>query len=419
MKKIKVGFIGLGQRGAGVHVGEGAGPSENYGLIGTCMLFDDVEITAVCDLFQDRVERAKKILASKGYAEPFGTTDVNTLLKQDIDVVIISAAWEAHVPLAIASMKAGVRTALEVGGAYTVQDCYDLVEAYEQTKTPFMFLENCCYGEEELLVTNMVRKGVLGEILHCHGAYCHDLRPQIAMGLFSNHYRLRNYLTRNCDNYPTHNLGPIAKLLNINRGNKMLYLSSMASKSKGMSEYVSDKQEYKELHDKVFAQGDVVHTSITCQDGSLITLKLATTLPRAYSREFNVNGTKGYYTEIGKVLYTEKVEGKTEGTINDFLNTYDKYKEKFLPQIWKNVTQEEIQSGHGGMDVFMLRDMFNCIKENREFPIDVYDAACWMAITVLSEQSIKNNGASIEVPDFTKGKWNDRPNLDVIDFSKE
>ena len=403
MSKVKLGFIGLGQRGNGL-------------LSNVLHNFKDVEITAVCDNYADRVEQAAKRISDERKTTAAKYVSFEDLLKdENVNTVIISAAWEAHVPVAVAAMRAGKIVGLEVGGAYSVDDCWELVKAYEQTKTPFMFLENCCYGETELLITNMVRKGVFGEVVYCHGSYCHDLRYEICGGIKNRHYRLRNYLTRNCDNYPTHQLGPIAKLLNINRGNRMLSLVSLSSKSRGLEEYVKGKEEYAFLHDKHFAQGDVVQTLIRCADGALISLKLDTTLPRAYSREFSVSGTRAVFNEQGNVLLVDG-EFNHEKGMNEFLNTADKFKDKYLPRIWKDITQEQRDAGHGGMDTFLLQAFFEAILNETEMPIDVYDAAAWMSITCLSEASIAAGGRQMEIPDFTRGKWVLQQPKDVIEF---
>lgn len=178
----------------------------------------------------------------------------------NVNTVIISASWEAHVPLAIEAMKNGKVCGLEVGGGYSVDDCWALVRTWEETQTPFMFLENVCFGKEELVATRMVREGKLGEVVYAHASYCHDLRSEICGGVKNRHYRLRNYLIRNCDNYPTHNLGPIAKLLNINRGNRMLKLTSMASKARGLSAFVQGKEEYAFLQDiRLYGNGVYEH----------------------------------------------------------------------------------------------------------------------------------------------------------------
>lgn len=404
MKKIKLGFIGLGQRGTGL-------------LDNVMNHFKEVDVVAVCDSYQDRALKAANFVKEKRGNEPAVYTDSNLLLKdKGVEVVIISAAWEAHIPLAIASMRAGKITALEVGGAYSVEDCWMLVHTWEETQTPFTFLENCCYGKEELLAMNLVRKGALGEVVYCHGSYCHDLRSEICGGVENRHYRLRNYLTRNCDNYPTHELGPIANILNINRGNRMMKLVSLASKSRGLSTYVQGKEEYAFLQDKHFTQGDVVSTMITCADGTLITLKLDTSLPRAYSREFSVSGTKGIYSVPENVILTDKEGFNHDKNMSFYRDSAKDYEEKYLPKLWKNITEEEIKAGHGGKDTLMLRDFFEAVKKGAEMPIDVYDAASWMVITCLSEVSVANGGMPIDIPDFTGGKWVVREPKDIVNL---
>ena len=403
MNALKIGFLGLGQRG--------------NGLLGNILHnFPDIDVVAVCDSYPDRTEAAaKRVFDARGTTPAAYDHYTKLLADPNVEIVIISAAWEAHVPLAVAAMKAGKITALEVGGAYSVDDCWKLVHTWEETKTPFMFLENCCYGQRELLATSLVRKGKLGEVVYCHGSYCHDLRDEICNGVAMRHYRLRNYLARNCDNYPTHNLGPIAKLLNINRGNRMLKLVSMASKSRGLSHFVQGKEEYAFLQDKHFAQGDVVTTMITCADGTLITLKLDTTLPRAYSREFTVSGTKGLYSEQDNVLLIENAGFNHNKGMEAYRDSADQYKDQ-QPKIWREITEEEIKAGHGGMDTLMLRSFFDAVRSGSEMPIDVYDAAAWMVITCLSEASIANGGQSIDIPDFTGGQWVMREPMDVTEL---
>ena len=254
-----------------------------------------------------------------------------------------------------------------------------------------MFLENCCYGKKELLAANLVKAGVLGEVVYCHGAYSHDLREEIAGGYINRHYRLRNYIARNCDNYPTHELGPIAKMLKINRGNRMLSLVSVSSKARGMAAFAGKNDKYASLRGETFRQGDVVETLITCADGAVISLKLDTTLPHAYSRELTVSGTKGVYSEQGNIVLEEGTPFDHEKDMNEYYNTAAKYEEKYLPEIWKNITEKEIAAGHGGMDMLMLRDFFDAAAEGRDMPIDVYDAASWMAVSCLSEMSVQNN----------------------------
>lgn len=406
MEKINLGIVGLGARGDV--------------SIKTLLSMEDVSIKAVCDIYEDRCERAAENIIKAGQAAPFQTTDYTELInREDVDVVMVFTAWETHIEIVIDTMKAGKYVGLEVGGAETVEDCWKLVKTYEETKTPVMFLENCCYGKNEMLARNMVRDGLLGDVVHCHGAYRHDLRKQIVCGKENRHYRLNHYLTRNCDNYPTHDLGPIAKILDINRGNRMVRLVSVASSALGVERYIKDNEKdivNRDLIGKKFNQGDVVNTIITCENGETISLKLETTLPTPYSRELSVHGTKGLFEENTYSVFIDGDKENEEGThkyYGEVIGNAEKYEEKYLPDIWKNISKEQIELGHGGMDFFLFSAFFDAVRNNKPMPIDVYDAASWMCITALSAESIANGNKPVEIPDFTNGKWRNRERFDV------
>lgn len=413
-QKLKIGVIGLGQRGAAYGMKDGS-----IGLLGNILNNSDVLVTAVCDSRVERVDFAAEKVVEAGQAQPLKTTDFNKVLNSGIDAVIVSTSWSSHVEVALAAMKKGVAVGIEVGGTHNLDDMQKLVKTYEKTKTPFMFLENCCYNKDELLVTSLARNGKLGEICYCHGAYCHDLRNEITEGgLKRGHYRLEEYKNHNCENYPTHELGPIIKLLGITRGNKFTYLSSTASKARGLSEYINSHEEVAALKGMNFKQGDVVITSILCENGELITLKLDTTLPRLYDREITVSGTKGYYSQTLKavILDGDKFDHE-KNTIQDALNSQNDYDE-YLPDDWKTITEEQLKTGHGGMDYIMLKHFFRAVSNKEDMPIDVYEACAMMCVTALSEESVKNNGAPVKVPDFTNGNYKNRAIVDVMPLPK-
>ena len=329
MEKVRMAVIGLGQRGSG--------------LTETLLAIEEADITYVCDLYEDRIaDEIARIEKSRG-VKPQGTTDYREVLaSSEVDAVLVSTCWSEHVPIAVAAMKAGKAVALEVGGAYDINDCHRLVAAWEETRVPFMFMENCCFDRFEMLATSLVRNGVLGEIVHCHGAYSHDLRDEILGGNVNRHYRLGNYRKRNCENYPTHELGPIAKLLDINRGNRMVSLSSFASKSVGLTEFsYSDKNPDPSLKGAKFRQGDVITTVITCAGGETITLTLNTTLPGYYSREFTVRGTKGTCNQEANMVILDDGSGhkywEPHLTLGHFMNNADEYKQ-YLPAEWRDIT---------------------------------------------------------------------------------
>ncbi|MBE6727238.1 MAG: Gfo/Idh/MocA family oxidoreductase [Ruminococcaceae bacterium] len=406
MKKLKYGMIGFGCRGLGLLKAVLLPMQTEESLI---------ETVAVCDLYEDRANDAAKALVDAGCERPFVTTDYKQVLDiKEIDAVIISAAWEAHIDIAVAAMKAGKYVGLEVGGAYSIEDCWRLVNTSEETGVHCMLLENCCYGKRELMALNMYRQGALGDVVHCEGGYHHDLRYEISNGKENRHYRLRNYMNRNCENYPTHEFGPIAKILDINNGNRILSLSSTASCSKGLHEYITQNREESDpLYNAQFAQGDVVTTIMKTAKGQTVTIVLDTTLPRAYSRGFTIRGTKGAYFEDTDSVFIDGEHNKFEWEPKKLWGNAAEYEDKYLHTLWKNYVP---RGGHDGMDWMVFHAFYEAVSKNVRPPIDVYDAALYMSITALSEQSISMGGAVLSVPDFTHGKWHNRSDIEELEY---
>ena len=394
---IRVGLIGLGQRGGNL-------------LKQVLLEREDVAVAAVSDVYEDRMKEARALISQKKNIEATAYPNYQNMLQDPtIDAVLVMSSWDTHVQIAVEAMNAGKAVGMEVGGCYDLEECWELVKTWEKTRVPFMFLENCCYGRNELMVLNLVQKGVLGEIVHCEGGSRHDLREDVATGEEKRHYRLRNYLHRNAENYPTHELGPIAKILNINCGNRMLSLVSVASAARGMEAYLNSRDEINEnLRGKHFAQGDVVNTTITCANGETISLVLDTTLPRPYSRGFTIQGTKGMYEEDNNSLFLDGVHNAFDFNWKEQWNNFEEYRAQYEHPIWQEYIEQGVKGGHDGIDWLVLDAFFDCLKTGAPMPIDVYDAASWMAITALSEESIQRGGAPVAIPDFTLGKWLDR-----------
>lgn len=403
---IRSCVIGLGQRGTA--------------LVRDVLLKNpDISIVAVCDVYEDRVSAIQKMVNNAGGDARAFTDWREALNVAGLDAVFNFAAWHVHTEISLYAMEKGIAVASEVGSEYTLESCWDLVKTQEKTGTPYMFMENCCYNRDELLATAMTRRGVFGEIVHCAGAYAHDLRNEIAYGHVNRHYRFDNYLHRNCENYPTHELGPIAKLLDINRGNRILTVSSFASKAAGLAAYIATRADAtEEMKAAKFKQGDIVNTIITCAGGETILLRLDTTLPRSYDREFTVRGTKGMYMQSLNAVYLDGDKEYWEPVeyAENSINNAKKYEEEYLPRLWKEITPEEKQAGHGGMDWFTYKAFVDALKSGAPMPIDVYDAAVWQSISVLSEASIAAGGAPQAMPDFTGGKWIVRPRFDVCEM---
>lgn len=390
-KNVRLGFIGCNYRGSG--------------MLSLLSEMEDVDIVAVCDRIESNANKAAAIVTEKGKAEPAKYLDHHELLsRDDIQGVIACTAWLDHVNLAVDCMRAGKYIGFEVGGACSVEECWRLVYAYEETGVPCMMLENCCYGRNELALLNMIKQGLFGELIHMQGAYGHDLSHSLVSRIQERHYRTFHYHHRNCENYPTHELGPICNMLNINRGNRLLTLTSTASKARGLNARAAKMfGEDSMPAQRHWNQGDVITTVIKCAHGETITINLDTTLPRPYSRELCVQGTEGIYMEDGNRIY---IEGISQ-TPHEW-DCFAPYLEKYEHPLWKWFKNTGVKGGHGGMDYLVQRAFIESIRDNRETPIDVYDTATWMSITALSEDSIALGSMPVAIPDFTNGLWIDR-----------
>ena len=399
-KKVNLLFVGCSGRGKT--------------LLDLLLKMKDVNVAAVSDLYDDRLKNAVEIVEKAYGKKPAASKNYRDLLDvKGLDGVVTPSSWTSHIQVCLDAMNAGLHAAMEVGGATSVQQCWDLVRTSERTGKQCMLLENCCYGRDELTILNMVKLGLFGELVHAEGGYRHDLRHEICMGHINRHYRLDNYLHRNGDVYPTHDVGPIAKYLNINRGNRMLSLCSIASKSVGNESWIKANlkkhKDLEELKDRDFAMGDVVVTTIKCAMGETITLFHDTSLPRPYSRGNLLQGSKGIWMEDKHSISIEGVTpmDETSWDIHSWGNLNDYY-EKYEHPLWKKFRVLDIKDAHGGMDFLVLRAYVEAIRDQTRTPIDVYDTAAWMSLTALSEESVAMGGHPVAIPDFTDGRWINR-----------
>jgi predicted dehydrogenase len=398
--KLRLGFIGMGGRGSW--------------LLGLALRRDDTEIKALCDIVPEKAQRAAEAVNAAGHKEPrqftAGDEDfVNLLDRDDIDAVIIATPWLWHTPMAIAAMERGKAVGVEVPAATTVQECWDLVEAQERTGMPFMMLENVCYRRDVMAVLQIVREGLLGEMMHLHCGYQHDLRavkfnPGAEFGPGSNGeavWRTYHSINRNGELYPTHGIGPVANWLDINRGNLFVSLTSHATKTRGLHEYiVAQGGEDHPNADVRFKLGDIVTTMIHTRNGETVMVSHDTNLPRPYSLAFRVQGTRGLWMNDNGSIYIEGVSPEARRW-----EPFGPYQDEYDHPLWKRFADDARGAGHGGMDFFVMNAFVEAVKRNEPTPLDVYDAAAWSVIGPLSEQSIAMGSHPVTFPDFTRGLW--------------
>ena len=408
-KRVKMGFMGTGMRGQWV--------------LSLASKYPEVDIPAICDIDDGMIESALRILKDAGKPEPHvyknGPEDfLNMVQNETLDGVYIATPWEWHHPMAIAAMKNGMHVGTEVPAALTVGDCWDLINVSERTGKLCMIMENVCYRRDVMAVLNMVQKGMFGELLHCQGGYQHDLRHVKfndginpygggvefgEKGFSEAKWRTQHSVDRNGDLYPTHGLGPVSTMLDINRGNRMVYLTSTATQSRGLHKYIVDKGGPDHSNaDVEFKCGDIVTTVIKCANGQTIMLSHDTNNPRPYSLNFRVQGTNGIWQKDAQSIYIEGTSPEPHRWENE-----DEYLNKYDHPLWKRFSDAEntiSHTGHGGMDFFIVRTFIETLK-GADPVIDVYDAVSMSVICPLSEKSIRLGSTAVKIPDFTRGKW--------------
>ena len=404
---LRVGLIGVGLRGT------------NH--LNNVLLREDVTVTAICDIDPARISIALDLIDKAGQKKPKvfgegGDYDYRNLLElEKVDAVIISTPWLWHTRMAKDAMIAGKYTGLEVSAANTMEECWDLVNTHEQTGTHMMILENVNYRRDVLAVLNMVKQNVFGELVHFRCGYQHDLRfvklndgktPYGKgvefgdKGISESVWRTQHSLLRNADVYPTHGVGPIAAMCDINRGNRFSSITSNATKGIGLHNYIVKHGGKDHPNAKLkFKQGDVITSTIETTNGETIIVTHDCNLPRPYSLGFRVQGANGLWEVDGNRIY---IEGQSKPHRWD---SATEWLEKYDHPLWKKYGEHATGAGHGGMDFFVIHAFVESAKQNIAPPMDAYDAAAWSAITPLSELSIENNGEPQDFPDFTRGMW--------------
>jgi predicted dehydrogenase len=390
---VRVGFIGVGNRGAS--------------LIGNLMDIEGVEIKAVCDIVADRVRSVQHGIVAKGRPEPTGyaegETDFERLCQRDdLDLIYIATPWDWHVRMAVCAMQHGKHAAIEVPAAMTLEECWQLVNTAEQTGRHCLMLENCCYGETELLVLRMASQGVFGELTHAEAGYLHEARDYLLQDTSASIWRRRYIAAHNGNVYPTHGLGPVALYLGIHAGDKFDTVVSMSSIECGLSERRDALPATDPRRSERFACGDINTSLIKTARGRTVVLQCSMVQSRPYSRINLIAGTRGTFCDYPPRLH---LDGQAEGWITDLQPFHDRYGHP----LWKRLQGKAKGSGgHGGMDYVMNWRLIQCLREGLPLDLTVYDAAAWSSLVSLSIASVAQGSAPVAIPDFTRGAWRDQ-----------
>jgi predicted dehydrogenase len=399
---VRIGFIGLGNRGP-------AAVDRMTHIQGT-------DIKALCDIRPEKVNAVKKKLEGSIHHPEVYTDKAEEWKKlcerPDIDLVYIATPWALHTPIAVYAMNHGKHVCIEVPSARTLEECWQLVETSENTRKHCIILENCCYDFFELLTLNMSRQGLFGDIVHAEGAYIHYLLEEnFSKKQYYDMWLLKENF-RNGNLYPTHGLGPISQVMNINRGDKMDYLVSLSGIDFQMAamakELAATDDFYKPFAGKKY-RGNMNTTIIHTNNGRTIMLQHDVTSPNVYSRIHKISGTKGSclkYPLQGKISFGH------ENWVTE--QAYKELESKYTPPIVTKVGEMAKQvGGHGGMDFLMDWRTIDCLRNGLPVDMNVYDAALWSSIAPLSEKSVAGRSNSVDIPDFTAGAWQTNTPVDL------
>ena len=405
---VRIAFIGLGMRGPGA--------------VSRMTHIEGVEIVALCDVREENVKNANKILEERGLPkaqEFYGDTTVwrQVTALPDVDLVYVATDWKSHATIGIQAMKDGKHVAIEVPAAVTMEEIWNLINTSEQTRKHCMQLENCVYDFFELTTLNMVQQGLLGEVIHGEGAYIHCLNE--FWDSYWEGWRLDFNRSHRGDVYPTHGLGPVCLAMDIHRGDRLNYLVSIDTKALGAPKHIKEKTG-ETITD--FRNGDHTNTLIRTEKGKSILIEHNVITPRPYTRMYQLTGTEGFankYPTPGYALNSQKLNKDILGnhenlTAHNFVpqEVMDELMVKYKHPIARNIEEKAKQvGGHGGMDFIMDYRLIHCLRNGLPLDMDVYDLAEWCCLIPLTEISLDNNSAPVKIPDFTRGYWDLLKNL--------
>ncbi len=398
-KPVRLGFVGVGSRGT-------------Y-LLRTALDIGGVEVVALCDIDPEHLARAQRMVERRGMPRPAaygnGPQDYRRMVESEqLDAVVNATPMELHTPVMVAAMEAGCHGATEVPVAINEDECWQLVETAERTGRQCMMLENYCYFRNVTMVLNMVAAGLFGELVHCETGYQHDTRYVVFGPDGEMLWRANHKLTRNGNLYPTHSLGPAAWWLGIGRGDRFEHMVSMSSAGGlGLRHYASEKfgADHPTAHHS-YSQGDINTTLIRTAMGKTITLYYDTTLPRPFQMIYRLQGTQGIYSgDMDKVFF----EGLSPEAHK--WEEADKYAGQYEHPMWRTLGEKAKNYSHGGGDYMMIYQFLAAIRAGVPTPIDVYDSVAWSVISPLSEKSVAMRSRTVDIPDFSRGKWKEAREL--------
>jgi predicted dehydrogenase len=407
LDRVRMGFVGVGSRGSGT--------------VERMAVIDGVEITALCDLYADRLDNTVQSLQEFSDHDPeqySGSDDAwkEMCSRNDIDLIYIATPWDLHAEIAVFSMEHGKHVFTELPVGVTMDECWKVVETSERTRKHCFMESSDCHGGISSVLLNMVRDGFFGELIHAEGHYIHDrvsdderwVRDEDNHQWFGYRpWRLKENINRNGNLYPGHGLAPLSQMMDLNYGDQMDYLVSISSNDFTMAdrmEELAERDDYYEAFVGLKFRGNMNTTVIRTKKGRTIMLQHDISSPRPGRRFHLISGDKGIYeAEPSRIAMSH------DGWIPE--EEFEALVEQYTPEITKKFNEKVQQAGGRRGDRSYARvtpsdwRLIDCLRNGLPLEKDVYDAALYSAVTPLSEWSVARQGATVKVPDFTAGAW--------------
>lgn len=359
--ELKVGIVGV-PRGSG--------------FVKAIQTVTETNLTAICDINKEILEaRAIQFGIEKKY------TEFEEMADSDLDIIIVATPMPLHVPQAVMALEKGKHVLTEVPAATDLEQCWQLLQAVKKSGCKYMMAENYTYMKPNILIREMARRGLFGEVYFGEGEYIHELK-----GLNEITKWRRKWQTgRNGCTYPTHSLGPVMQWFE----DRVATVCCIGS-----------GHHYKDPRGDIYENEDSTFMICKMVKGGQINVRLDMLSDRPHNLTYySLQGTKGCYEAPRGFGDNHKIWIKDYHNEIKWYSLWD-FEAEFMPEMWRNPPEEALKAGHGGGDYFEIREFVDCIVKDTKPPVDIYEALDMTVPGLVSELSINNGGIPVPAPDF-------------------
>jgi len=364
LKKLNIGIAGACGRGASFKA--------------ACEAVGFVRIHAVCDVNAEALPAAAERL---GADEKY--TDYQTMLaRSELDAVILGTPMQFHVPQAIAALDKGLHVLSEVPAGVSIDECRRLVAAAKAGSGVYMMAENYTYMRANVIVREIARRGLFGAPYYGEGEYIHELK-----GLNEVTKWRRKWQTGiNGVTYGTHSLGPLLQWMPGDR------VESVCCAGSG--------HHYRDPRGDLYENEDSCVMLCKMAGGGLVKVRLDMLSDRPHAMtNYQLQGTDGCYESARAPGEPNRIWLRCKREKPDKWMDLSELADEFLPEFWRKGAEAAAKAGHGGGDYFEILDFLDAATGKRPPAIGIHEAMDMTLPGLVSQQSIMQGGAWLDVPD--------------------